>query len=105
MIYAILVATNLLSIFALIVLLKRTMIAFEKLDEVSNQIEESLDVIDDSYRRISRHLKSPVLFDDPVVIEMVKDVKNAKEAMLIVANKIAEPFSEEINFNKENKSD
>jgi hypothetical protein len=57
---------------------KKSLKLMEKIDEIGAQIEESLDVIDESYQDVSRHLKSPVLFDDPVVTMMIKDVKNAK---------------------------
>lgn len=105
MILGILIFTNVLSIIALIVIIKRTLFALEKIDEISTQVEESLDIIDDSYKNVSKHLKSPVLFDDPVVVEMVKNVKNAREAMLLVANKIASPFLDDSNADKDKKSE
>ncbi|MEY4096788.1 MAG: hypothetical protein RLZZ102_473 [Pseudomonadota bacterium] len=74
---------------------KKSLKLMEKIDEIGAQIEESLDVIDESYQDVSRHLKSPVLFDDPVVTMMIKDVKNAREAMLLVANKIVIPFGKQ----------
>ncbi|NBP02365.1 MAG: hypothetical protein EBU90_20060 [Proteobacteria bacterium] len=67
----------------------------EKIDEIGAQVEESLDMIDESYQDVSKHLKSPVLFDDPVVTMMIKDVKNAREAMLLIANKIVIPFGKQ----------
>jgi hypothetical protein len=105
MIYGILVLTNILSIVAIVIMIKKTMLTLEKMDEISKQVEESLDIIDDSYKKVSRHLKSPVLFDDPVVVEMIKDVKNAREAMLLVANKIVEPFYDEISKNEDKESE
>ena len=74
---------------------KKSLKLMEKIDEIGAQIEESLDVIDESYQDVSRHLKSLVLFDDPVVTMMIKDVKNAREAMLLVANKIVIPFGKQ----------
>jgi len=61
-------------------------------------------MINDAYSSVSRHLESPVLFDDPVVISMINDVKYARNAMLLVANKVVEPFPDEADFNEENKT-
>jgi len=94
MIY-LLTITNIISLFALFIMTKKSLKLMEKIDEIGAQIEESLDVIDESYQDVSRHLKSPVLFDDPVVTMMIKDVKNAREAMLLVANKIVIPFGKQ----------
>jgi len=94
MIY-LLAITNIISLFALFIMTKKSLKLMEKIDEIGAQIEESLDVIDESYQDVSRHLKSPVLFDDPVVTMMIKDVKNAREAMLLVANKIVIPFGKQ----------
>ena len=84
--------------------LRRLLSLSEKLDDVSEQIEESLDLIDDCYSDVSRHLKSPVLFDDPVVITMINDVKRSRDAMLLIANKMTEPFQyEESGSDEEEK--
>ena len=71
---------------------QRSLVLIEKIDEINIQVEESLDIIDTAYASVSKHLESPVLFDDPVVIAMIRDVKQAKDAMLLVANKVTEPF-------------
>lgn len=71
---------------------QRSLVLIEKIDEINIQVEESLDIIDASYASVSKHLESPVLFDDPVVIAMIRDVKQAKDAILLVANKVTEPF-------------
>lgn len=96
MIYAILALTNILTIFGLVLMTRKSMDLAEKLDEVSVQIEESLDIIDEAYADVSRHLKSPVLFDDPVVVTMIKDVKRARNAMLLIANKVSGPFPNDV---------
>lgn len=106
MIYGLLVFTNLILVTCLIIVTRRSLILTEKLDEISTQVEESLDIIDDCYKDVSRHLNSPVLFDDPVVIMMINDVKTARDSMLLIANKLTEPFSyEESGSDEEEKSD
>lgn len=92
MIYAILIITNILMLVVCVLAVQRSLVLIEKIDEINIQVEESLDIIDASYASVSKHLESPVLFDDPVVIAMIRDVKQAKDAILLVANKVTEPF-------------
>jgi hypothetical protein len=86
---------------ALFITTQKLLIALEKMDEVSEQVEESLDIIDQAYSNVSNHLESPVLFDDPVVVSMIRDVKNARESMLLIANKVVEPFAVDTDSNEE----
>lgn len=95
MIYVMLLIINALTIVGLFYSVKKCLSLLEKMDEISAQVEESLDIIDESYKNVSKHLNSPVLFDDPVVITMINDVKSARSAMLLIANKVTEPFSYE----------
>jgi len=92
MIYAILVLTNAATLLGLVFSIKRLLISLEKIDDLTSQVEESLDIIDSTYASISKFLNTPVLFDDPVVVGMVNDVKKAKKALLLVANKLANPL-------------
>ena len=100
-----LIITNVVSLLGLFIMTKRSLTLIEKMDDISLQIEESLDIIDESYSSVSKHLKSPVLFDDPVVTSMIRDVKKARDAMLIIANKVTEPFSTKSGSDEEEKSD
>ena len=97
MIYAILIITNILTLTACILAVQRSLVLIEKIDEINVQVEESLDIIDTSYASVSKHLESPVLFDDPVVVAMIRDVKQARDAMLLVANKVTEPFQNDVD--------
>lgn len=101
MIFAILIITNLMTLSASILLARRSLILIEKIDEINDQVEESLDIIDEAYASVSKHLESPVLFDDPVVVAMIRDVKKAKDAMLIIANKVTEPFQNDPDSDEE----
>jgi len=62
MFYAILILTNFVTLIGLLASVRRSLELVEKMDDVSNQIEESLDMINDAYVSVSRHLESPVLF-------------------------------------------
>jgi 50S ribosomal subunit-associated GTPase HflX len=67
----------------------------EQLDEVKDQVEESLDVLDFVYGRIYDKSQIEVLSDEPLVRELLQDIKAAKDTMIIVANKIVLPLSED----------
>lgn len=73
---------------------KKNLELLERLDEVSDSIEESLDVIDESYAKISQKATLEVMSDEPVVKELVADIKAAKDALILVANKIVQPLNE-----------
>jgi len=87
MIYG-LIFTNILAFFSLGWLIRKHLSLLEKFDTIVEQVEESLDVIDSSYSRMANLLETPVLLDDPVVVELVQSAKNAKDSLLLVANKI-----------------
>ena len=87
MIYG-LIFTNILAFFSLGWLTRKHLSLLEKFDTIVEQVEESLYVIDSSYSRMANLLETPVLLDDPVVVELVQSAKNAKDSLLLVANKI-----------------
>jgi len=66
-----------------------TMLEFnEKHEVLVDQIESSLDILDDCYQRIARAAETPVMSDEPVVKELILDMNRAKDAVLLIANKI-----------------
>jgi hypothetical protein len=77
-----------LAFFSLGWLIRKHLSLLEKFDTIVEQVEESLDVIDSSYNRMTNLLETPVLLDDPIVVELVQSAKNAKDSLLLVANKI-----------------
>jgi hypothetical protein len=66
----------------------------EKLEDVREQVEESLDVLDTCYQRAAQRAKLEVLSDEPVVRDLLDDIKITRDAILLVANLIVEPLSE-----------
>lgn len=64
-------------------------------DEIRDQVDQSLDIIDDCYGRISSVAEMPVTFDDPVVHQLLSDIKLTKHSLLLIANKISIDDSEE----------
>jgi len=91
----VLALTNVLLVAGFAWLARRHLLALERLDEVNEKVEESLDVLDSSYNRLSRLLETPVLFDDPIVVEMLQSAKNARDSILVVANVIVSSNDEE----------
>jgi hypothetical protein len=73
---------------ALIYVVPRHLRALEKLDEVQEQVEQSLKVLDKCYGNIGRSLTVPVASNDPIVRKVLGAIKEAHSAILLVANKI-----------------
>lgn len=70
----------------------------DKFAELGEQIEESLDILNQCYFRISKTAETPVTSDDPVVQQLLSDVADTRHAILLVANKV-------ITFNDEEYGD
>ena len=60
---------------------------------VETQIEESLDQLDDQYRAIDIVTQRNLASDDPSVIEIHKQLKLAKDTILLIANKLSSSIS------------
>lgn len=55
-------------------------------EELVDRIEESLDMLDECYQRVSRAADVPVLTDEPIIREVINDIKHTKNAILAVAS-------------------
>jgi len=64
-------------------------------ENLVDQIEESLDVLDQCYSRLAHHADIPVLSDEPIIQELVSDMKRARNAVLKVASLIVTYGGEE----------
>lgn len=73
---------------AVSIMVQRNLQLVDKLDELGEQVDESLDILNESYSKIDRATKLEVLSDEPVIVGVLKDVKKARDAVLIVANKL-----------------
>lgn len=81
-------ALLLLTVVGLAMSIKRNLEMADKIDELGDQVEETLDVIDGCYQRIAKVAEMPVATDDPVIQQLVSDIKYTKQALLLIANKI-----------------
>ena len=57
--------------------------------EMQDAIEESLDVMDDHYARISEILEIPLFFDSPQVRQVLDDIQAVRESILEIAGNFA----------------
>ena len=51
-------------------------------------IEQSLDVLDECFTRIAYNAEVPVLSDEPIIREVLADIKRAKNAVLAIASRV-----------------
>lgn len=58
-------------------------------EELVDQIEESLDALDGNYASLAHAASMEVFSDEPVIQDVVRNLRAAKNAVLAVASKIA----------------
>lgn len=56
---------------------------------IEDAIEESLDVIDERYRSISKILEIPLFYDSPQIRQVINDIRVTRDMLLLIANKFA----------------
>lgn len=61
---------------------------------ISDAIEESLDVLDQRYESVSKVLEMPVFFDSMEVRQVIDDIRISQNAILYVANTMIDPFEQ-----------
>jgi len=82
---------------ALFFSLRLNLRCYEKIQSVAEQVEKSLDVLDTCYQRADSRAKLEVFSDDPIVKELVDDIRITRDSILLVANLIIEPYQENNN--------
>lgn len=55
---------------------------------LEDQIEESLDMLDEIYERIAYIASTPVMSDEPLVRDLLNNMRGARHAILLIANKL-----------------
>ena len=56
---------------------------------MQESIEESLDLIDEKYQRISEIHDIPVFYDSPEIRRLIAEIESTKYVILDIANKLA----------------
>jgi len=62
---------------------------------VQDQIEDSLDILDNRYASISEILERPVFFDSLEVRQVINDISSSREAILLIARSLSAIDDEE----------
>lgn len=66
--------------------------------EMQDVLNESLDLIDNKYRNISKILDTPIFYDSSEVKRILKELEDVKVLILYIANKLANSLNKkEIN--------
>ena len=89
MIYVILILLLAVS-FCLYWSIRKNLELTDKLDEIAERVESCLDTLDECQLRIDKKSKLEVFYDDPVVKELLQDMKSAREAVIFVAKDLYE---------------
>jgi len=69
-------------------LVRKNLALSDQREELVDQIEQSLDMLDECHRRLSHNSEIPVLSDEPIIKEVIGDVRRAKNAVLAIAAKV-----------------
>ncbi len=76
----------------------------EHVDDVNASVEESLDVLDETFRTLSEITSIEVFTDEPVVRRLIDSIKKARSQIASIAAKIYEPVaSDSIDATETNK--
>lgn len=62
---------------------------------VEDQVEQSLDILDSSYAKISHVLSIPVTSDDQQTRDVIRSIRKSRDAILLIANKISNITSDD----------
>lgn len=70
------------------VTIKKNLALNDQREELVDTIEESLDMLEDIYERIAAAAEVPVLSDEPIIRDLLSDIKRLKNAVLLIASKV-----------------
>lgn len=66
---------------------KNSLQLIDKLDEIEDQLQISLDILKEKHKSLEAKSKTEVFFDDPVVKDLVRDIAVCRDAVrLIIEN-------------------
>lgn len=85
----------LLSSTILTISLKKNLEFMEKIDEVTDAIQESIEILAEQHEIMDKKSKIEVFSDEPIVRSLVQDIAIAKNAVLRVAKKLDDSLDEE----------
>ena len=56
---------------------------------MEDEISQSLDILDARYLSMSKVLEIPIFFDSPQVRQVIDDIRDSRDSVLLIANKLA----------------
>lgn len=68
--------------------IKKNLILEDQRETLVDIIEESLDELDECFANIARAAEVPVLSDEPIIRDLLADIKRVKNAVLAIASKV-----------------
>jgi len=83
------------SIWLNVRVVKQNMVLNDQREALVDQIDDSLDLLDTCYARLAHHAEIPVLSDEPIIQDVVSDMKRARNAVLKVASLVVTYGGEE----------
>ena len=91
------IATLLLivSIWLNVRVIKQNMMLNDQREALVDVIDDSLETFDACYARMAHHAEIPVLSDEPIIQDVVNDMKRARNAVLKVASQVVTYGGEE----------
>jgi len=76
------------SIWLNVITVRKNLALADQRETLVDTIEESLDILDECYTAIAATAEIPVLSDEPVIRDLVSNIKRAKNAVLAIAGKV-----------------
>ena len=65
--------------------------------DIQDTIEDSLDALDERYKKMNDILQTPVFFDSIEVRNCIDEIKKSRDTVLFVAKKLTDNFESEGN--------
>lgn len=85
----------------LILSVKKNLELLDKLSEIQEAIDDSLNVLDEQHQKIDLKTKLEVFSDEPVVRELLQDIAQARDSVLLTANILNESLNETTDTDEE----
>lgn len=60
---------------------------------ITDEIEEALDALDEKYRVLSKIIEKPVFFDSVEVRQVIQEIVSCRDLFLLIANRISKTGS------------
>lgn len=74
------------STFLLIRTVRNSLLLIDKIDDLEEQLELSLEILNEKHKRLEAKSKLEIFFDDPVIKETVKDIADSKDIISKIIN-------------------